>query len=77
MDAEAQLAIPKSELDTLTGLIVIYKEELAKPVLSMTEICKSWMDQCANTQEGDALTSGFKDQADNPFKEIKSGCIIL
>ncbi len=77
MDAEPQLAIPKTELETLTALLVIYKEEIQKPVLTMTEICKSWMDQCANNQETDALVSGFKDPADNPFKEIKAGCIIL
>jgi len=35
------------------------------------------MDQCAKDQEEDALVSGFKDPAENPFKEIKNGCIIL
>ncbi len=77
MDAEPQLAIPKTELETLTALLIIYKEEIEKPVLTMTEICKSWMDQCAKNQEEDALVSGFKDPAENPFKEIKNGCIIL
>lgn len=69
--------VVKTELEIAVAELAIFKEEAAKPVLTMTEVCQSWMDQCSSTQEGDALVSGFTDQAQNPFKEVKGGCIIL
>lgn len=77
LDDEPLLAPQKTELEILTALHAMYTEEAKMPVLTMTEVCKSWMDQCSNNQEEDALVSGFKDQKDNPFKELKGGCIIL
>jgi hypothetical protein len=43
----------------------------------MSEVCKLWIEQCQANQESDVLVSGFKNQNDNPFKEIKGGCVII
>lgn len=73
---DPQLAVPKSELEMATLELAMYKLMVEEPVLSMTEVCKSWMDQVTGKQDEDMLVVGFKD-GENPFKEIKGGCIIL
>jgi hypothetical protein len=52
------------------------REANVKPAL-MSDVCKWWIEQCQSTQENDVLVSGFKNPNDNPFKEIKGGCIII
>ena len=56
--------------------VQLRREAQVQPAL-MSEVCKSWIEQCQSNQEADALVSGFKNPNDNPFKEIKGGCVVI
>jgi hypothetical protein len=78
MHGDPQLAVPKSDLEMARLTFAMYKLEIQKPVLSMSEICQSWIDQCQSGIKEDMLVVGFSlKEIDNPFKEIKGQCIIL